>query len=431
MLTPLSHWPRILGIVLTAISIGLWCQPASAAPDEAGWFDASQAPAAPAPAPPATAQRPSLAPSPLLEQDAPASVPAETTETDADPRALSDFRPALDPYGFWVNHPTYGTVWVPNRALVGSDFAPYVSRGHWALDEWGRWVWVSDYPFGRVVFHYGRWVWMSDAGWGWVPGYRYAPAWVHWRVPAGSHAYVGWAPMGPDYLWFGGSAVSFWYGSPTPWVFCPSTHVFHRRLHNYVVRDRVLVTQIAGNTRRYAPAAPRAGATTRRLASVTSPPLALARVPAHAIPRERVRAIGTRAPGTRSPASGSFERGGFAPRPGAERPGARLPSRSRARIGVPQPDRRALVPGDSRPAPVERRVQKPETTRSEPVRRAESMQRPERVRPAEPRPAEAGRPPEAVRRADPEPRLPSRRQITPPSAPREEFERRDLPRRRR
>jgi hypothetical protein len=148
---------------------------------------------------------------------APAAAPSET-----DPRALTDFRPHLDPYGYWVEHPNYGLVWVPRRDVVGDGFAPYVTSGRWALDETGEWVWVSDYPFGSVVFHYGRWAYVSDSGWVWVPGYRYAPAWVTWRVPTGSYAYVGWAPLAPDYGWFGGVSLSVWYGYSTPWVFCPS-----------------------------------------------------------------------------------------------------------------------------------------------------------------------------------------------------------------
>lgn len=33
---------------------------------------------------------------------------------DTDPSALTEFRPALDGHGQWVNDPTYGTIWVPN-----------------------------------------------------------------------------------------------------------------------------------------------------------------------------------------------------------------------------------------------------------------------------------------------------------------------------
>src|SRR5512141_410402 len=137
------------------------------------------------------------APSEEASGEASAAAPSSATpepvdRADADPRALTTFRAQLDTHGTWVNDPTYGTVWVPNRAEVGADFAPYVTAGHWALDQDGDWIWVSDYPFGDVVFHYGRWVWVGGTGWVWVPGYAYAPAWVVWRTPVAGYDYVGW-----------------------------------------------------------------------------------------------------------------------------------------------------------------------------------------------------------------------------------------------
>jgi hypothetical protein len=94
---------------------------------------ASVAPALPAPGPPAPPppqagspqpgdELPSLAPSPLLGS-APAAAPSET-----DPRALTDFRPHLAPYGEWVVHPNFGLVWVPRRDVVGD-----VARPDWLV----------------------------------------------------------------------------------------------------------------------------------------------------------------------------------------------------------------------------------------------------------------------------------------------------------
>jgi hypothetical protein len=170
---------------------------------------------------------------------------------DTDPSALTTFRPALDPYGAWVADSTYGTVWVPNRDVVGADFAPYVSRGHWALTADDDWIWVSDYPFGWAVFHYGRWVWITGNGWAWIPGRTYANAWVVWRVPTAGYAYVGWAPMPPTWGWYNGYAFGLWYSPPLPYVFCPSAYVFDRRVHYHIVRDRHLVRDIAGHTHVY------------------------------------------------------------------------------------------------------------------------------------------------------------------------------------
>ncbi|HET9955927.1 MAG TPA: DUF6600 domain-containing protein, partial [Polyangiaceae bacterium] len=296
-------------------------------------------------------EMPSLAPSPLITERRPTSSAfsgqasaegsTQVSAQDRDPRALSDFRPSLDPYGSWVNHPSYGTVWIPSRSVVGAEFSPYVSAGHWALDDWGNWVWVSDYPFGRVVFHYGRWVMISGAGWAWVPGYQYAPAWVSWRVPTGAYAYVGWAPLGPSFLWFNGFAVGYSYGYYTPWVFCSSAYVFHPNVYRHVVRDRVLVDRLATSTRRYVPASPSvAGGPQRRY--VSGPPPEVARVPARAVPRERLRP----APGTAPPA----ERSRFFSSSPRRAEGI---ERSRVQPDVRRFDTpRGLTPG--RPAPSER-----------------------------------------------------------------------------
>src|SRR5450432_4059783 len=85
------------------------------------------------------------------------------------------FRPALSPYGQWVEAPGYGMVWRPNPAEVGGDFTPYATNGHWVYTDAG-WTWVSNYDWGWAPFHYGNWVYAGD-GWAWVPGRVWAPAW--------------------------------------------------------------------------------------------------------------------------------------------------------------------------------------------------------------------------------------------------------------
>ena len=313
-------------------------------------------PAPPVPPAASAADMQSLPPSPLLEQQA-AREPSET-----DPRALSDFRPTLDPYGHWIQHPSYGLVWVPRRDIVGEGFSPYVTNGRWELDTSGQWVWASDYPFGSVVFHYGRWAYVSDSGWIWVPGYRYAPAWVTWRVPTGSYAYVGWAPMPPDYGWFGGVSVSLWWGYPTPWVFCPSAYAFHHHVDRYIVRDRVLVSRIAASSARYVPAQPR-----RRAPPATrnGPSPSEARIPSHALPRERVRAV---TPATvPRPAGGTLDRRPApAPAPRFDATRARVRERSND-IEHSRPSARPVRPAPA--APPERHVRPPRRIDAEPVRR--------------------------------------------------------------
>jgi hypothetical protein len=171
---------------------------------------------------------------------------------DADPSALTDFRAALDPYGTWADDSTYGTVWVPSPSVVGAEFKPYSTAGHWVYDD--DWVWASDYPWGWAPFHYGRWVWAEGRGWVWIPGRAYRGAWVSWGVDD-SYGYVGWYPMGPDFLWWGGMAVGYPYYVPARWVYCPRGEVF-----SPVVGTRVAAgaaaAPIAARVHPYVPATP-------------------------------------------------------------------------------------------------------------------------------------------------------------------------------
>ena len=144
---------------------------------------------------------------------------------DADPSALTDFQEPLAPYGQWTQDPTYGTLWVPDPAQVGADFAPYQTGGQWATADSGDWMWQSDYAWGYVPFHYGRWVWAGNS-WGWIPGRRYAPAWVTWRV--GEGGYVGWAPLPPTYRWSGGRALALRTSPFAAYCFVPTNYAFSR-----------------------------------------------------------------------------------------------------------------------------------------------------------------------------------------------------------
>jgi len=297
-----ARWLRVALLGVVAVGTLVPARNALAqSPDDNGWFD----PPAPTPAPTPT-PGPTPGPDPYYPEseaaDAPAAAPAPQTDVqDTDPSALTTFRPALDPYGAWVADSTYGTVWVPNREVVGADFAPYVSRGHWALTADDDWIWASDYPFGWAVFHYGRWVWIPGSGWAWVPGRTYANAWVVWRTPVDGYAYVGWAPMPPTWGWRNGYAFGLWYSPPLPYVFCPSAYVFDYRVHSHIVRDRYLVHDVASHTRVYPtpyrvpaqPSAHTASAPGIRSAAIGSagiphgPRLGLARVPPQALPPVR------------------------------------------------------------------------------------------------------------------------------------------------
>jgi hypothetical protein len=112
---------------------------------------------------------------------------AEGPEVEVD-----SFHSALSPYGEWVDVPGYGMIWRPYANVVGPDFTPYGTSGHWVYTDAG-WMWASGYSWGWAPFHYGNWVY-AGGGWGWVPGRVWAPAWVEWRSGGG---YVGWAPAQP------------------------------------------------------------------------------------------------------------------------------------------------------------------------------------------------------------------------------------------
>ncbi len=125
--------------------------------------------------------------------------PGASVETPS----FDPFYGPLAPYGDWWWSARYGWVFSPS---VPAGWRPY-TVGHWLLSDEG-WTWNSDEPFGWACFHYGRWTWLDDAGWAWVPGRVWAPAWVIWRSAPG---YVGWGPIGPS----GVVAGSF------AWVFVP------------------------------------------------------------------------------------------------------------------------------------------------------------------------------------------------------------------
>jgi hypothetical protein len=286
MIPTVPRFFRLLAVLLAAAFATLAGHTRALAAD-GDWFDPSgrQVPAPPQAASPPGERGapPPLAPSPLVE-----GASASDDAGDQNPEALTKFRPYLDPYGTWTEHATYGTVWIPNASVVGPNFQPYVSNGRWALDESSEWIWVSDYPFGWVVFHYGRWVWIPNAGWAWIPGYKYAPAWVTWRVPSGEYDYVGWSPAPPTFVWFAGAAVYWGYGPYYWWVFCPSPYLFHYGVGYYVVTDPYWQGYAAHYTRPYVPASPRPHGSNPTPVARRSPSLSAARVPPSAVPASRV-----------------------------------------------------------------------------------------------------------------------------------------------
>lgn len=363
--------------------------------EDSGWFDPPPD-AGVADPPPADAYQASEV------ESAPSPVPADVPDTD--PSALTTFRPALDPYGRWVADPTYGTVWVPHAHAVGADFAPYVSRGHWALTADDDWIWVSDYPFGWAVFHYGRWVWISGHGWSWVPGRTYANAWVVWRVPTAGYAYVGWAPMPPSWVWVNGAAISLWYAPPVPYVFCHSSFIFDYHVHTHIVRDRRTVHTIASHTHVYptpyrAPARPsaRTAASPSARASRPSPSsaprgpvLSAARIPPSAVPAQRTAPppAATRLSGARRITASSRDltpqRDTWTSRPSRQASERLAPETRRSMAS--EPVRSTTTTGSSRAAvPVDRSRSTVDRSRSTADRVRSAPSAPSRARAVEPR----------------------------------------------
>jgi len=152
---------------------------------------------------------------------------------------FSVFHDNLQAYGRWVNHPSYGQVWVSSEP----NFIPYRTGGHWAYTDDG-WTWVSDYSWGWAPFHYGRWDYdESYGGYYWVPDYTWGPAWVSWRSDNQNY---GWAPLRPGVSI--GIGVSF--GSDIPadrWTFVPNRYIASPQINSYYV-DRSRNVTIIHNT---------------------------------------------------------------------------------------------------------------------------------------------------------------------------------------
>jgi hypothetical protein len=267
-------------------------------------------PLPPLPAPTPTITEADAEPVQPAQGESPAPGTAEPTHpsaydvaTDTDPSALTTFREPLAPYGDWTEDSTYGVVWVPHRAVVGADFAPYVSHGRWAMGVDNSWTWVSDFGWGWAPFHYGRWVWIGGRGWSWIPGRVYAPAWVVWRTGLYDDYYVGWAPMPPTWYWRGGYAYSLWRVPLAPYVFCSASYMFSPHVRSYIAPPN-RVAMIAPRTRPYVAASTGTTAASYRTAALTrGPSPAEAHIPSGSMPTSRVSADPRAAAFARPPSS--------------------------------------------------------------------------------------------------------------------------------
>jgi len=217
-------------------------------PEAIGYTPPSVAPSAAAL--PANPSMPPTTPRPAVGGDDGAAY------DDADPAALTDFRGALEPYGTWTEDPTYGTVWIPSESVVGPDFTPYVTAGHWTYDD--DYAWASDYDWGWAPFHYGRWAYGDGMGWEWIPGREYAGAWVSWRVGAEGWGYVGWAPLSPTWGWRGGAAVGLGFVPRASYGFVGTGNLFSPSVGAHLVPGNQ-VGAIAAHTTPYLPSGSSSG----------------------------------------------------------------------------------------------------------------------------------------------------------------------------
>ena len=106
------------------------------------------------------------------------------------PAELRHYGGAFDRDGAWEYEQGYGYVWFPT---VVADWRPYYYGG-WSFYGSFGWTWVGGGRWTWPTHHYGRWG-LHGSRWFWVPGRRWAPAWVSWASAPG---YLGWCPLGFD-----------------------------------------------------------------------------------------------------------------------------------------------------------------------------------------------------------------------------------------
>jgi hypothetical protein len=110
------------------------------------------------------------------------------TSTSYLPEELRYYGGLFDRQGSWRYEPVVGYVWYPH---VETSWRPY-SVGRWSVVGSFGWTWIGHDRWSWPTHHYGRWG-LSGTRWYWIPGRRWAPAWVSW---ASAPSYVGWSPLG-------------------------------------------------------------------------------------------------------------------------------------------------------------------------------------------------------------------------------------------
>ncbi len=143
------------------------------------------------------------------------------------PEESAYYATTLDTYGSWDYIAPYGAVWYPH---VSAGWRPY-GQGRWSYTGHYGWNWMGNDSWAWPTHHYGSWG-ISNAGWYWMPGTRWGPAWVSW---GGTVGYVGWCPIGYNgYPVVGfGVASPYYAGQWSAWTMMPA----HTWTHNVWVTD--------------------------------------------------------------------------------------------------------------------------------------------------------------------------------------------------
>lgn len=189
------------------------------------------------------------------------------------PTELAYYGGVLDRYGEWGYEPSHGRVWYPR---VDVAWQPY-SVGRWSFVGSYGWVWIGADRWSWPTHHYGRWGW-SGRRYYWIPGRRWAPAWVSWTSAPG---YVGWCPIGFDDRPLVSVSTGFAHGWRS-WTYLPSRSFDTRVVVSTGFRGRYLPPRDAPFARDYRGPIRPVGVTARRTGGL--------RGPSYAVPRDDARA---------------------------------------------------------------------------------------------------------------------------------------------
>jgi hypothetical protein len=167
------------------------------------------------------------------------------------PPDLRPYSGAFDRYGAWQYDAAYGNVWYPT---VAPGWRPYYN-GYWTSVPRYGWTWIGLDRWAWPTHHYGRWGY-ARSRWFWIPGRRWAPAWVAWGAAPG---YVGWSPLGFDNRPVFGLSVSFGSAWGGGWVVLPRAQFGARGYYvpQYAVSSRTLSPRTPFVVQSVPPVAPR------------------------------------------------------------------------------------------------------------------------------------------------------------------------------